>query len=338
MTQDPIRPLADIGRRALQTVRYLATPPVPDQHLGSYENQLRDPVLALSGLCNELLERLIPAPAEAEPENLAGEAGSRFVPAPIPGSALPPSSRSGARETRISADGRNEPAGAQRENQGTQRADTSGFDEASPFEWHRRPIDDPAALSQDEPGGAILRTGSPAPTPGSAIDGSDRYPAAGSRNVQQHPVRPDGGSSQEERSIETVPPIRQDRPEIRQAELPLEALPSDLPARAENGSVRGAGERSVPPPSSRLTGSAEGLAAILRSHVAQPEPPFAGEAERQESEELLSSRQEGDEDGTVDEPVRTRPPAGRAGIEEIMERLAEELETEFVRTYGRSGG
>ncbi len=334
MTQDPIRPLADIGRRALQTVRYLATPPVPDQHLGSYENQLRDPVLALSGLCNELLERLISAPAEAEPENLAGEAGSRFVPAPIPGSALPPSSRSGARETRISADGRDEPAGSQRENQGTQRADTSSFDEASPFEWHRRPIDDPAAF-QDEPGGAAPQTDGPAPRV--AMDGSDRYPAARSRNVQ-HPVRPDGEPSQEERSGETLAPVRHDRPETRQTELPLEALSIDVPERAENGSVRGAGEPGVPLPGSRLTGSAEGLAAILRSHVAQPEPPFAGKAERQESEELLSSRQESDEDGTVDEPARMRLSAGRAGIEEIMERLAEELETEFVRTYGRSGG
>jgi hypothetical protein len=39
----------------------------------------------------------------------------------------------------------------------------------------------------------------------------------------------------------------------------------------------------------------------------------------------------------VDEPAQTFP-VGRSGIEEIMERLADELETEFVRTYGRSGG
>jgi hypothetical protein len=30
-------------------------------------------------------------------------------------------------------------------------------------------------------------------------------------------------------------------------------------------------------------------------------------------------------------------PAGLAGVEEIMERIADELESEFVRTYGRSG-
>ncbi len=80
---------------------------------------------------------------------------------------------------------------------------------------------------------------------------------------------------------------------------------------------------------------------MLRSHVAQPEPVTrATEKESQKGKDVFSSRQGDDESGAsriVDQPARTRP-AGRAGIEEIMERLADELETEFVRTYGSSGG
>jgi hypothetical protein len=94
-------------------------------------------------------------------------------------------------------------------------------------------------------------------------------------------------------------------------------------------------EVPFPPDGSRLTGSTERLAAMLRAHVAQPEP-VAGTA----GEEVPSSRLGDDERGaagTVDEPARTRPDS-RTGIEEIMERLADELETEFVRTYGSSGG
>lgn len=335
MTQDPIQPIADIGRRALETVRYLAAPPVPDQPTGSYENQLRDPLLVLSGLCNELLERLMSAPVEAEPENLTDEPGSRFVSAPNPGSALTPSSRAGTRETGISANGRDEPAGSRREDQGQQSADTPGLDEASSLERNLWPKENTAA-SRDERSGAVPRGDSPAPTSRPAMDGSGHRPAAHSRNAQ-HAIRPDGEPPEEERRSEVAPPLGQDRQKTGQTESPLEALSSDVPARAENGSVPGAEKPGVPLPGSRLTGSTERLAAILRSHVAQPEP-FAAGAVSQEDGESPSSRQESAERGAVDEPARTRPPAGRGGIEEIMERLAEELETEFVRTYGRSGG
>ena len=78
MIQDPIQPLADIGRRVLQTGRYFATLPASGQPLESYETQLRDPVVALSGLCDELL-RLAAAGAAAEPENIPDAAMSRFA-------------------------------------------------------------------------------------------------------------------------------------------------------------------------------------------------------------------------------------------------------------------
>jgi hypothetical protein len=342
MTQDPIQPLADIGRRVLQTVRYLAMPPVPYQPLEPYESQLRDPVVALSDICNELLEQLAAAPVAAEPENFPAESGSRFVPAPNPGSAYPTFSRAGAEATRISADWRDEAADSRRETQDTERPDKPGLDGTSPFEVSRRSIDYPAP-SPEEPGGAVPQTDSPAAPP---LDGSDLYPAdrqtarrdSRSRNVQ-HPEESE--PSPEERSSETRPFARQEWPETRQTELPSEERASDVPSRAENGSVLGAGDSDVPLQGSRLTGSTERLAAMLRSHVPQTEPVTrtAGE-ESQEGKDVFSSRHGDDESDashiTV-QPARTRL-ADRAGIEEIMERLADELETEFVRTYGSSGG
>lgn len=155
------------------------------------------------------------------------------------------------------------------------------------------------------------------------------------RNVQQHPVGPDGERSQEEHGSEARPPARQVWPGTRLTGSSAHAPASDLPAQMENGSARGAGESEVPLPGSRLTGSTERLAAMLRSHVAEPEP--VTRVQSREGEHLFSSRQGDDELGAVDEPGRARP-SGRAGIVEIMERIAEELETEFVRTYGRTGG
>jgi hypothetical protein len=344
MTQDPIQPLADIGRRVLQTVRYLAMPPVPDQPLESYESQLRDPVGALSGICNELLEQLAAPPVPKEPENLPNEQGSRFLPAPNPGSAYPTFSRAGA--AGIPADGRGGTADSLRENQATERPDTTSLDGTSPFEESRRSIDDPAP-SQDEPGAAATQTDSPAAQPlKPATDGSDLSPTARqtarraprSRNMQ-HPVGSE--PSPEESSSETRPPERQEWPEIRQTELPSDARASDVPARTKNGAVREVGGSDVPLHDSRLTGSTERLAAMLRSHVAQPEPVTrASEKESQEGENVFSSRQgddESDASNIMVQPARPRL-ARRVGIEEIMERLADELETEFVRTYGSSGG
>jgi hypothetical protein len=105
MTQDPIQPLADVGRRVLQTVRYLATPPVPDQPLASYESLVRNPVVTMSGICNELLERLATAPVAAKPEDLPHEPWSRFVPDSNASPTSPILSSAGAVATRFPVKG-----------------------------------------------------------------------------------------------------------------------------------------------------------------------------------------------------------------------------------------
>ena len=95
MTHDPIQPLADIGRRVLQTARYLTTSHAPDERLGSYEECLRDPLVYLSGLCNGVLEHLEVSPVTEGTEDFPYERESLFVPALNPGSASPSFSRPG---------------------------------------------------------------------------------------------------------------------------------------------------------------------------------------------------------------------------------------------------
>jgi hypothetical protein len=373
MTQDPIQPLADAGRRVLRIVRYLATPPVPDQPLESYESLLRDPVVAMSGICNELLERLAPAPVAAEPEDFPHAQVSRSVPDSNASPASPTLSSAGAVAPRSPANGHDEVAYSLRENSAMERPGTPrpGLHGPSTFEWSSRAIHDPtlfqgepgspepAEAAAPEPGGAALRSDSPArPSLRRVINGPDNHPEAGQTTkgaprsrgmphpaerlpIDEHPIESDGDPSLAERDSETQPPARQQWLDTRywRPEIPSDATArtSDVPAQAENGPARGAGEVDplLPPTGSRLTASTERLAAMLRAHVAQPEP-VAGTA----GEEVPSSQQGDDEHaaaGTVDEPARARSD-NRAGIEEIMERLADELETEFVRTYGSSGG
>ena len=90
MTHDPIQPLADIGRRVLQTARYLTTSHTPDQRLESYESRVRDPLVSLSGLCDGLLERLEASPVAAQPEDLPHEPGRRSVQTQILALHFPP--------------------------------------------------------------------------------------------------------------------------------------------------------------------------------------------------------------------------------------------------------
>jgi hypothetical protein len=245
------------------------------------------------------------------------------------------------------------------------------IDDPAPFPDEPGSRDPGEVAASREPGGSASQTESPAAQPlRPAIDGYDlsarqterrtprsrdmkypmeepsptEHPPTKKAPIEQprtdeHEIGPGGELSPEEHSSETRPLVRQEWPEIRQPELPSDKRASDFPLRAENGSTRGSGGSEVPLQGSRLTGSTERLAAMLRSHVAQPEPVTrTAEKESQEGEDVFSDRQEDDERGAsriMDQPART---AGPDGIEEIMERLADELETEFVRTYGSSGG
>ena len=365
MTQDPIQPLADIGRRVLQTARYLTMSPVPDQLTGSYESQLGDPVVALAGICGELLERLAAAPVAAEPEGIANEPVSRLAPAPSPRTIFPTLSRHGAAGS--TADRRDEGVNSRTEDRSSELYPERSYmtgpgpDSMLPrSEQSRRSIDESDAPENEldsrdqleaaasrEPGGAEPQTddqeASLRPAVARHAPGSRAMRHVPERQPTQRPPSgeppewPEGQPSPEERSGETRPPVRQDLPEAGQAETPSDAR-AEI-GRAENGRARGAAASDVPFPAhgSRLTASAERLAAMLHSHVAQPETARRERREdSQEERDVFPSRQGDEERGTsliAVEPGRTWP-----GFEEIMERLADELETEFVRTYGSSGG
>ena len=341
MTHDPIQPLADIGRRALQTARYLTVSHAPDQRLESYETRLRDPLVSLSGLCNELLEGLEASPVAVQPEDSSHELGSRFAHARNPGSAFPTLSRA-----EVPADGSDESASTRRETQTRVQSDTPGPGTPSTLEEPRRSIDGPApspdepdhrdpweATVSREPGEAAPQTEDAQAPPGPAVArraprSRDMRYAARRLPGAEHPT---GSNPYPEESGSELP-ARQEWPENGQTGF-ADMRESDVPA--ENGQARGAAESAVPLRDSRFTASTERLAAMLRSHVAQPE---TAQAESQGDGDVFAGPQGDDERGVSHVVGRARTqPAGLAGIEEIMERIADELETEFVRTYGRSG-
>ena len=355
MTQDPIQPLDDVGRRVLRILQHLAAPPGSNHPLDSYESLLLDPVVALSDICNELLEQPGAAPVAAEHEDLPEGAGSRPVSDPNARRAFPPFSRAGAEAPTTRIPGHDGVAHPHTENPTAVRsgASGSGLDGPVSFEQSRRAMDDPARLPE-RPGipepreAADLSGGTPRADSWErpsvrprrpVIDGSERYPEARQRarrglpsrrmphpadpaerpSAGEHPDGSESESSQEEHG-EQRRPVRATEPLSRATSW------------AENGPARGAADATFPPNGSRLTASTERLAAMLRAHIAQTEPVTGTELEE------TSFTRPGDDGrgtGPVDEPAL---PDGRVSVEEIMERLADELETGFVRTYGSSGG
>lgn len=340
MTHDPIQPLADIGRRVLRTARYLTVPHAPDQHQ-SYATGLRDPLVSLSGLCNGLLEGFEASPVAVQPEDSPYEPGSRLAHTRNPGAAFPTLSRPD-----VPADESGESAGARRGNQVRGEYDTPGPGTPSAIEEPRRSIAGPApspdepdhrdpweATVSREPGEEPPQTESREAPPGPEV--ARRAPR--SRDLR-YPVRrlpgaehPTGSNPNHGGSGSELP-VRKDWPENGQTGF-ADVRESDVPV--EYGQARGVAESAVPLRDSRLTASTERLAAMLRSHVA---PPETARAESQEDRGVFAGPQGDDERDVSRSMGRARTqPAGLAGVEEIMERIADELETEFVRTYGRSG-
>ena len=96
----------------------------------------------------------------------------------------------------------------------------------------------------------------------------------------------------------------------------------------------------------RLVSDSSRLVAMLRENVVIPEAPFgspnmvpSGAPDSVPVDDAATIGPQ-PEDGRFDQSPGGRDlqrPADRIGVEEVLERLAEELETEYVRTYGSSG-
>lgn len=92
---------------------------------------------------------------------------------------------------------------------------------------------------------------------------------------------------------------------------------------------------TAPSNGARLAATTERLAGILRAQVDGADPGSGSTPDSAVSPDQPAGWRG---TGEGDEPAPPLRPDGRVGVEEILERLADELETEFARTYGSAGG
>lgn len=351
MTSDPTRYLADVGCRLLRTARPFLEVPVPLRLPDAYNDALLDPVTALSGVCDGLL-----GPYAPPDQTQHGGAHTGMVTTPLPR----PGTR-GAAATPAPGFPRYVPHtkawdGASRTPRSHAGPPGSG---ASPTPV-RRGAEIAVASSPDTLGS---RVGS-APTPhkfpdASALRQDDIVLADGGE--ERYPVRlgHDPRSAEREGRMPAAPspaerpfasgrqpvPIGEQSPDAGGAAYPStrqaphenqwEGVPG-APRRIGGDPAREEPERDVPGMprygAVRLASDSGRLAAMLRAHAAYPAGiprgseavPFPPVDEHDEAYDPV-----GGADGTGAD--------GRTGVEEVLERLADELDTEYVRTYGSSG-
>lgn len=344
MTSDPARHLADVGSRLLKTLRPFFEVPVAPRLPDAYSDVLLDPAETLSGVCDGLLAiETTPAPPEGE------------EPAPVSTGSLP---RPGPRERDTAAP---------RSRHDVSRAEISGDFPPAPRPETRAPVPWPdvgitnipppagpdsyvrssgaADLLSNPP---ALRQEAPVPTDAGswersrpARSGFDPRPALGARPPAGSGVCAPGARFFAEPSpAEGYLPAHLDEPIPEDSGAPLpparrasredyrpEALSTVAPAAADHapGDPAGVAPGSSRPGAVRLASGAGRLAAVLRAHAADATP---GPGEDR-TEPFTWARDGGE--------LRRAPEVGRANVEEVLEGLADELETEFVRAYGSSG-
>ena len=342
MTSDPARHLADVGGRLLRTMRPFFEVPVALQLPDAYGGALLDPITVLSGVCDELLGARTP-PAATE-EDGAPVATVRFSMPHTSGRAEATSTSSFSQEvSRAEAPGTfppaprsGAPAPAPRQGAGTMRASSAvPTSLAGPVEMPDAsvprqedtapPETEPREFPQPETSGQGPRQESPEWWITQRDDGApwERSAADLPTRDGHPPARP--GEPPDARSAAsgaTYGPAQQEPWDPSRLEVSIgdprlgadparEDLERDAPGPVRTGAVR-------------LSSDSARLAAMLRAHAAHsPEKPW----------EEASSSPSPAEDGEK----RREPADDRIGVEEVVERLADELETAFVRTYGSSG-
>ena len=339
MIPDPTRYLADVGNRLLQTARPFFVVPVPLRLPGAYSDALLDPVAALSGVCDGLLEPHAPPDAA---EDLA-PASTGSLPPPrqrrgvVAGSAS--SSPHGVSQTETSRAFPNSslsqaPSSVNWRDVGI----ASNSSPASPESYARsagapEPRSDASVLQQEDIGPPDTESPEHLRPPRS---GQDPQHALRARPITRREVpAPGARRSAESSSADGGRPVHpgEPLPEGSGAPFPERQVPREdhrfetiaaPPAGADFSRV----DSDPDGPSTsrrgdiRLASDSERLVAVLRAHVADPVP-------LDDAEDSLAPAKNGGEH---------RDPANdRISVEEVVERLADELETEFVRTYGSSG-
>lgn len=387
---DAAHQLTEIGQRVLLTVRPLLALPDSRWSPDAYEDLLLDPVTAMAGICNELLDPPRTEPVAAERDVSPGEPGSPLAPDPNLPSPYPFSNTFAARPaTRPARERYTSPPVPRSEGPATIWPGTPALDPTGPPspELLRQVTEAPFVPLPDVP-----ERGFGSPEVPAATQGLDRYNHyAGTRQRARHELAPRGVPHQPGWSAAGEHPSGQGRldgePSPEGHDETQHLVPEDQPG---DGPPRRAGESDAPFPTSqggaRLASGTERLAAMLCTHVAATGTQPASVVERNGSEWATPDAEKsspaltegtrfttnalqpattpqaraavadtedpfgvaregaalpvrpGDERDAVPVDASDRAsPDSRASVEEIMERLADELETEFVRTYGSSG-
>ncbi len=335
MTPDPAQQLADIGDRALHVVQPAITLSEFGGFPDAYENLLLDPMETLSGTCGELLERFGATPLAPDYEASPGERGRNLMP-DQDASGLSPFSNAvaDAPETGSPQNGHSPHTDPWQESPYTVRPGAAYPDQA------RQATSDPLAPLHDKPGREFVspeafsgfRAGEPASKPG---DGA-RTTVRPGQPMQRGPD-PRGARGLKDSSAQT-PPDSPDPARIfpqSGSTINERSVSRHAEARGDTGPARGTQEAGIHAAGGhegvRLTASPSRFAALLREHV-----------EDQEAEDLFEASRDGAPtlpvqpgDGRTTEPTPRLD--ARGGLEEVMEKLADELEAGFVRTYGSLG-
>jgi hypothetical protein len=350
MTPDPAQRLADTGSRVLRIVQPLAVFSELDRFPDAYENLLLDPLEILSDICGDLLEWSGAAPVASEHDGSPGETGSRLVPDPNARTRSPfPSAVAAAPTVGVPRDTHGPRADPWAGSPTGARFGTATPDPGDPpsFEQSRRAVDAHTGPFPDEPGAdldllealAATSPGGPAAGSASAEQTSERFEQPAGRGPE-----PRGVPGSDDLPAKTSPPGVQD---LAQASPRGGPAVGERPVawRADTGEdgipARGIPEAGTTPANRRdgvrLAAGPSRFAAMLREHVVDPDAEDPSEIAR-DGAPAFSDRPEDDASGIepMNEPEGRRPD-GWIRVEEIMEKLADELETGFVRTYGSQG-
>lgn len=366
MMTDPAQQLTDAGRRVLETVRPLVAAPKLGWFPETYEGLLLDPMELLFDTCGKLLER----PDATEPDGSLGKPEAPLSPFLHPGARATGASE-GRHDPHVSLWREYPPTGRLDVSARDQvlRAIETPF--APLLNDQDRDSDLPETPSVARPEGMPPGSGKDDPPGSDGLSGEHssrgheetRRPAQGGRPKEGQTELPPGaparaaeyaiwddGRVEASSSVPASPgPGLQGSP--GQEHLPgsvgwyPETSPGDhSPARIsperpaswhEDEQTQGLPRTETTGANRRddvwLTADPSRFAAMLREHVADTEGSLKT---RGGARAFPSSRQEADGRAAGRDRMLSD---NRIGVEEVMERLMEQLETEFVRTYGSSG-
>lgn len=328
------------------TIQPLVTPPNRERLPETYENLLLDPMVTLSDTCAGLLERQPVRPGSRKSRRASGNDARPAYPISHAAAAGVPHDRYDVRDEGIGPV--LEPYAVEQSIPETESIYGS-FPGNTSF-----PSEISAAIPRSAPtrrsGGQVPQAvTSPAgreggPRPGTGVPSMPAAESTPEQVSDPDVYDPVEGLSVTSESEEPLSPGTRDEAQQFVARPRTDGGRTEPSFAVLGGSVADGPawedpEASPPGGGVRLATGASRLAAMMREGAAlDPSLSFPGGRTRFDGtpEESESPGAQPVEE-PVEEPDRSRR-RNPVGVEEVMEQLADELETEFVRTYGSSGG